>query len=90
MDMVRHDAPGKQAVALVIEVAKRVGNHFGDCRVFQVTEACAPVEIFFDDRGGEALDFPALVGAEGAMHLICGFDDGFALGFDFIENGFRE
>src|SRR5450631_4921520 len=88
--VIRHDAPSKKPVALVVEVPQRGCYFVGDGGIPQVTSASATVEIFFDDRRREDLNLPALVRAEGAMELICGFDDGFTLRLDLIENGLRK
>jgi len=86
VDMIRHDAPCEQPVALFVKMTQGVCQIFGDNRIPQVAGACTVVEELFDNRRREPLDLPALIDAQGAVQLIGGGDDGPPLGFDAIQD----
>src|ERR1039458_1336380 len=87
MHMVWHDAPRKEPIAFLIEVAQGVGHFFCDGGVLQVTSARATVEEAFNHWGRETRDSRAFIGAEVAPKTDSSLDDGLALGFDAIKNG---
>ena len=86
VDMIGHDAPRQEPVALFVKMTQGVCQFFSDRRISQAAGACAVVEELLDDRRRELLDFSALVGAQGAVQLICGCDDGTAFGLDAVQN----
>ena len=70
VNVVRHDAPGEEPVALFIKVAQRVHYFFRDCGISQVACAGAAVEKLFYDWSREALNFPTLAGTQIAAALV--------------------
>jgi hypothetical protein len=48
MDMIGHNAPRQQAIALAVKVVEGLGDNAGDARVAQVTTANPAIETSFD------------------------------------------
>ncbi len=88
--VVRHDAPGKQAVTVFIEVAQRAGQQTSDRRVLEVACAGTGVEIALDAHIGEMRDPLSLIRREVAVELCRGNDDVVLFGFDLIKHGARK
>jgi hypothetical protein len=84
--MVRHDAPCKEPIALLIKVPQGVGHFVGDGGVLQVTSARAAVEEALNRWSREALDSRAFIGAEVTSKTDGSLDDRLSLGFDAIKN----
>jgi hypothetical protein len=84
MNMIWHDAPCEQPVAFQIKVPQCVCQFFRDHGIPQVASARAIIEKLLNDRGREPLDFPALIGAEITVQLICSCNYRAALAFDLI------
>jgi len=60
--VVGHDAPGKETVAVVVEVKQGVRYVFSNRGILQVACAGTAVKKLLYDRAGKALNLPALVG----------------------------
>jgi len=72
--VIRHDALGEEPVSLFMETAQGVGGLLGENGILKMAAARAGIQKLLDDRSGEMLKFPSLVGTERAMELVCGAD----------------
>jgi len=88
--VIRHDAPGEEPVSLFMETAQGVGGLLGENGILKMAAARAGIQKLLDDRSGEMLKFPSLVGTERAMELVCGADYCLPLRFNAVEDCFRQ
>ena len=70
--MIRHDAPGKEPVALFVEMTERVTNDFRNLRIAQCAGASSAIEIPFDAAAGKLRQSLSLVAREFPVSLTAG------------------
>ena len=72
MNVIRHDAPCQQVIALAIEVLERILPRFRRFRVLQPALTVAGVEIGFDALGMEFCEsFGFSSGERAVLRLAC-------------------
>ncbi len=73
MDMVGHDDPFVELVAVAVEVDEGVGNHLSQAGVFQEARACAFVEPLVDAFGKEFVETGAFGFGVGGLMVFLPF-----------------
>jgi hypothetical protein len=83
MNMVRHDAPGEQAIALAVEMEQGIEDQVGDTRTGQQASPLASVQVGIDLLAEKPLETLLLGNGERAG----AFQNGFAFSKPSFEDG---
>ena len=89
MNVIRHQAPGKEPIALSVEVTNCVRDKFGNSWIGEVACALTRVEIALDALGEECSETFPFGRRELAAKMLRRFDNVFAFGGVCPDDGLR-
>jgi hypothetical protein len=85
VNVVRHNAPGNQPVALPVPEAQRLRHHLCDSWILEEAPPDSAIEVFFDPFLTVLCDEHFLGGSQACSYALCGREN--SIPFDHFVEG---